>query len=109
MDLEGITHETMKLVAKVVERRGPDAPCRMLGSITKDDYGEALLLYRSVAGNTTWLAGAPQPLKLVFLDIDGVLNTAGSANSGSMNPLLVKQLRNVLEGARAVAVLSTSW
>jgi len=107
--LEGITHETMMLVAKVVEKIGPDASCRELGTATKNKEGEPCLLYQNITWNAPWLAGAQQPLKLVFLDIDGVLNTAGSANTGGLDPVLVKRFRGVLERTGAVAMLSTSW
>jgi len=109
MAMEGIIDDTMRLVGKLVEKTGPDAPCRLLGSATREDTGDTLLLYRNLACNATWLASAPRPLRLVFLDIDGVLNTAGAANSGVLDVSCILRLREVLESARAVVVLSSSW
>lgn len=51
--------------------------------------------------------------KVVFLDIDGVLNTPQyvreAQNQKVMNPALVAILRHVVETARATIVISSSW
>lgn len=107
--LEGLTDDTLRLAGKLAEKMGPDAPCRLLGSATREGASDALLLYKNLAGNATWFESAPRPLKLVFLDVDGVLNTAGNANSGALDVHLLRRLREVLEAARAVVVLSSSW
>jgi hypothetical protein len=46
---------------------------------------------------------------LLFLDVDGVLNTQGMANCGVLLPAPFAGLRRVLAASGAVVVLSTSW
>merc|ERR1719158_2697931 len=69
----------------------------------------ALMLYRSVATGKLLVSSAPRPLRLIFLDVDGVLNTAGSANSGAINPELLSRLREVIVATGASVVLSSTW
>jgi hypothetical protein len=51
-------------------------------------------------------------MKLVFLDIDGVLNdnaVCATAESSSLNPAAVARLNQVLRATGAKLVLSSSW
>jgi hypothetical protein len=84
--------------------------CRSLGVSTIDTHGEPLLLYRDFSeADQTLLSTAPEPLRLLFLDVDGVLNTTGSANSGELDPTLLTRLLEMIIATNAVVVLSTSW
>jgi len=65
-------------------QRGVPA-CGIFGLQTVDADGSALLLYRGVGDGSVWpLVAAKLPLKLLILDVDGVLNTAGDANTGTL-------------------------
>ena len=51
--------------------------------------------------------------KVIFLDIDGVLNTAeyldGIHAFEAMNPVIVAILRHLVESTKAVIVISSTW
>merc|ERR1712107_551946 len=88
--------------------------CSSLGVATVDDEGSALLLYRRVtstsnATSQTLLIDFTRPLRLLFLDVDGVLNTAGEVNSGTINYELLVRSTKVVEATNASVVLSSSW
>jgi hypothetical protein len=83
-------------------------PCVALGVATQDVMGSAKTLYRSsVTGDV--LLDASRPLRLIFLDVDGVLNTAGSANSGKITNALLFRLREVILQTGASVILSSTW
>jgi len=87
---------------------GSDLPCQAIGLTTRDEAGEVLTLYRDAAASLL-LHMAPSPLRLLFLDVDGVLNTQDIANGGALLPEPLTYLRSALAATRAVVVLSTSW
>lgn len=47
--------------------------------------------------------------KLLFLDIDGVLNTTGKYFSKDLNPDCLKQLERIIRSTGAEIVLSSQW
>eukprot|EP00301_Raphidiophrys_heterophryoidea_P003048 c11394_g1_i1.p1 GENE.c11394_g1_i1~~c11394_g1_i1.p1 ORF type:complete len:199 (-),score=24.08 c11394_g1_i1:226-822(-) len=49
------------------------------------------------------------PSKLVFLDIDGVLNTQNSPHTDSLEPHLVANLGELLKKTNAQVVLCSTW
>lgn len=95
-------------LAEKMEGVGPDAPCQALGLTTRDEGNAVLTLYRDGAG-AVLLDAAPRPLRLLFLDVDGVLNTQGATNCGVIDAELFAGLKRVLASSGAVVVLSTSW
>lgn len=103
------TMRAMRFTGKMVEVLSADASCTALGYVTKDDQNRAMLLYQDVVSGRPWLSAAPRPLRLVFLDVDGVLNVSGARNTGTLCPVRLARLQSILESTRAVVVLSSSW
>lgn len=64
---------------------------------------------RTIDGAEEGRAGAPAARPVVFLDIDGVLNTSKHARQIHLEPDQVKRLKFILETTDAVIVLTTFW
>jgi len=110
VDAEASSHGMMQLAGTIKERLGPDAACGVLGLQTVGDDGSALLLYRGVSDSSAWpLLAANLPLKLLILDVDGVLNTAGNANTGTLDPTLIVRLCSIVAETACVVAISSSW
>lgn len=75
---------------------------------TQDVMGSAQVLYRSSETGHV-LLDFSSPLRLLFLDVDGVLNTAGSANSGAISNVLLFRMREVVLQTGASVILSSTW
>jgi len=101
----------VQLAGKMKERLGPDAACRVFGLQTVDDVdGSAHLLYRDVSDSSVGpILAASLPLKLLILDIDGVLNTSGNANTGTLVPMLLARLHSIVAETSCVVAISSSW
>jgi hypothetical protein len=106
-ELGSLVHDcAQKLLEK--QPRGCWDPCVALGVATQDVMGSAQTLYRSsVTGDV--LLDASKPLRLIFLDVDGVLNTADSADSGKITNALLSRLREVILQTGASVILSSTW
>eukprot|EP00931_Biecheleriopsis_adriatica_P005960 TRINITY_DN107425_c0_g1_i1.p1 TRINITY_DN107425_c0_g1~~TRINITY_DN107425_c0_g1_i1.p1 ORF type:complete len:508 (+),score=94.15 TRINITY_DN107425_c0_g1_i1:51-1574(+) len=104
--------DTFSIGEKMVEQAGDvksALPCRVLGVETESKEREVAMLYREAQTQAELVDSAPQPLRLLFLDVDGVLNTMGTRNCGSIEPKLLERLRQILTETGAVVVLSTTW
>mmetsp|Transcript_14145 Transcript_14145/g.29659 ORF Transcript_14145/g.29659 Transcript_14145/m.29659 type:complete len:251 (+) Transcript_14145:55-807(+) len=55
------------------------------------------------------LARAPRPLRLLFLDVDGVLNTSSTWGQGHLEDSCLLQVAQLIHRSGARIVLSTSW
>jgi len=88
--------------------------------VMSDSEGEPLLLYCDANGTeATRLSAAPLPLRLIFLDVDGVLNNKAytqavyssecSSSADILLPECLTQLRSALVGTGACVVLSSTW
>jgi hypothetical protein len=88
--------------------------------VMSDSAGEPLLLYLDDATGGTCLSSASAPLRLIFLDVDGVLNnkscTQSTYDSGvdfSEVDVLVPEclacLQSALDETQAHVVLSSTW
>jgi hypothetical protein len=83
-------------------------PCVALDVATQDVMGSTQILYkRTMTGE--FLFDTSRPLRLIFLDVDGVLNTVGSADSGKLCPVLLSRMREVVLRTGASVVLSSTW
>ena len=47
--------------------------------------------------------------KVIFLDVDGVLNTFGNGGHFTVSKRRVKKLQNLVEATKALLVLSSTW
>lgn len=88
---------------------GEDAACVALGVQTVDADGDHLLLYRDTTSGAILFATKPWPVRLLFLDVDGVMNMHGSKECGDLTPELFSRTLNVLQTSGCSVVLSTSW
>jgi len=98
--------------AKLKQRHSCGAwdSCAVLGLMVSDLSGASMQLYRGVGEDAPLLLDTlVAPLRLLFLDVDGVLNVGGTANCGALVPELVARLHWVLVATGAVVVLSSSW
>jgi len=83
-------------------------PCIALDVASQDALGSAQILYRNTVTENLLLSPAP-PLRLIFLDVDGVLNTKGSKNSGALSPDLLSGIRKAIVDTGAFVILSSTW
>lgn len=94
------------LAQKISTAPSKSDPCAVLGISTLNDDGSARIFYHK---DGPLLDIAPSPLRLLFLDTDGVLNVAQSADGGLLISELVVRVRSVLVETGAIVVLSSSW
>lgn len=109
-DFTEVGNAVQMLVENLVERKPSSCwdPCLALDVASQDVMGSAQILYRNTVTGDIMLSAA-QPLRLLFLDVDGVLNTADSKNSGTICPALLSRLREVIAATGASVVLSSTW
>eukprot|EP00928_Gymnodinium_smaydae_P013061 TRINITY_DN14760_c0_g2_i1.p1 TRINITY_DN14760_c0_g2~~TRINITY_DN14760_c0_g2_i1.p1 ORF type:complete len:548 (+),score=76.72 TRINITY_DN14760_c0_g2_i1:83-1726(+) len=93
--------------SKASQRASCWDPCAALDVGSQDAIGAALMLYKSTISGHLVLRPR-QPLRLIFLDVDGVLNTS-SKNSGDLCPVLLSNLRGVMATTGAFVILSSTW
>lgn len=87
--------------------------------VMSDSEGEPLLLYRDETTGATRLSVVAAPLRLIFLDVDGVLNNESYTQScydsegSTIGDLLVPEcltcLQAALDQTQAHVVLSSTW
>jgi len=90
-------------------KSGDDAGCRVCGVQTIDEQGSELLLYKDDISGETLLNSKATPVRLLFLDVDGVLNKSGSKECGDLHCEPFARLMRVLHESGCSVVLSTSW
>jgi len=94
-------------------------PLPLLEGISEIDQEARLWLTDMQPGSSKRLAGSYCTERLLFLDVDGVLNCLATCSSPSaivtegwpcpLAPALLRRLRRVLEATGALVVLSSAW
>jgi len=109
-DLKEVGNDVQMLAEKLAEQKPASCwdPCVALDVASQDVMGSTQILYRSTVTGDLLLSAA-QPLRLIFLDVDGVLNSADSKNTGVISPVFLSRLREIIAATGASVVLSSTW
>merc|ERR1711963_1256270 len=90
-DADYFSKGASSLASKLAEMRGSAAPSAALGVETPE--GDHLYS----CNKASVLQAAQRPLRILFLDVDGVLNTSSGANCGELSAQLVAHAKRVLK------------